>query len=64
MNGIVEVRPNVAFKVVIENYDSGEYRLVKNQTLAHLLLHAVAIVPKSISLIEILGVVEETLVSE
>lgn len=44
MNGI-GVRPNVAFKVIIENYGNGEYHLVENQTLAHLLPHAGEIVP-------------------
>lgn len=60
MNGIVEVLLNVAFKLIVGNYDSGEYRLAKNQILAHLLLHAGKLVHTSIRLMEILGVTEKT----
>lgn len=60
MNGIVEVLPNVAFKLIVKNYDTGEYHLAKNQILEHLLTHASSVVIKSISLMEILVVTEES----
>lgn len=56
MNFIVEVRPNVAFTLIVKNYGTGEYGLSKNQVLAKLLRHACAVVPTSIRIMEILGV--------
>lgn len=64
MNGIVGVRLNVAFKIIVANYCNSEYRLSKNQILAHLLTHAGSTIPTTISLPEILGVIEETTAAE
>lgn len=60
INGIVEVRPNVEFKLFVVNYDTGEYHLAKKQIFSSLLRHAVEVVPTSISLMKIIGVIEET----
>lgn len=56
MNGIVDVRLSMAFKIFIENYGRGRCRLNWNQTLAHIFLQPGAVAPIKISLFEIFGV--------
>lgn len=64
INGIVEVRPNVAFKLIVANYGGGEYFHAKNQILENFLTYGGSLVPTSISLIEVLGLTEETSLSK
>lgn len=63
MKLIVEVRPNVFFKLVVSNDGNRKYHLTKNQTLSHLLPHLGAVVPTPISLLEILVGTEDTSVT-
>lgn len=54
MNGIVEVRPNVPFKLLFENYSNKKYELQKNQTVAYLLPQPNGVIPTTINLEEVL----------
>lgn len=58
------MHPNVAFKFIVANYGSVKFRLTENQILEKLLPHAGSVLLASISLLEILLVIEETAVAE
>ena len=58
-NGIVQVEPNRAFRVLMANFGSAPYRLVKGQTIGTLLPHPTAVIASKVSIADMLGLTEE-----
>lgn len=56
MNGIVDVRPNMEFKIFIANYRSCSYRLTKKQAVENLLPQTGAVTATNINILEVLDV--------
>lgn len=55
MNGIVEVLPNLSFKMLLANYVNKKYRLPNNHTMAHLLPHPSGVIHTTVNHAEVLG---------
>lgn len=55
MNGFVDVRPNVPFKMLMSNYGNKRYIIPKNQTVVHLLPHPSGLIPQTVNLAQVLG---------
>lgn len=60
MNGIVDVRPNLPIKILLENYGSKRYRITKKQTVAHLLPHQSGVIKTTVNLAKELGLRDHT----
>lgn len=56
MNFIVEVTPNVPFRILIVSYGSKPYRFRKGKIMGQLTPHAGLVIPTEASLCEILGI--------
>lgn len=55
MNGIVDVRKNVPFKMLLGNYGNKRCRIPKNQTVAHFLPKQSELTTTTVNLVEVLG---------
>ena len=58
-NGVVQVEPTTPFRVLVANFSKQAQGVVKNQVLATLLPHPIAIVPTHIRTGEVLGLIED-----
>ena len=58
-NSVVQVEPNRAFRVLMANFGSAPYRLVKGQTIGTLLLDPTAVIASKVSKADMLGLTEE-----
>ena len=58
-NGVVQVEPATPFRVLVANFSNQAQGVVKNQVLATLLPHPIAIVPTHIRTGEVLGLIDD-----
>lgn len=55
MHGIIDVQPNIPFKLLLSNYRNTSYQIPKNQTVEHVLPKLSGIVPTSVKVSDVLG---------
>lgn len=60
MNGIVDVIPNVPFKILMTNYYNKRHLVPKNHTVAHLLPQPSGVISTTVNNAEVLGLRDHT----